>query len=411
MSGRKEIMVAGYPLDDEDLQRAYDAAASADEIIDEVLFTPQYSGSGSPAYVKSVTPLGYEHGSTDPRLIVHPGGFGGCVIRPFRVVVGLQANGNLGASTLPVINPASTGPSQVASTGISATNAVQSNSVTHTNGDSTHPRYDVVYCLVQRATSVQASREFKDPTSGDVTTQSLALASDATMTFGIVAGTPAASPSVPSLPADSSTAWYVPLADVYIPTGFNAAATFIGSAGSSISQAWSAGGIPPERVREYRKTVGFNGNSSGIQSQQSLAPRDGGVALDRMMKTPKVITSVLVSIPGSGNTATIDTNYDWRFRLIKATILRPPSQGSGVLYPQPDLVTVGGAPSNVASIDWFFSGNGSVTMSAGTPAVVLGVSSLGALTFKSANASTDGANGDSYVIMVEMTPQFVGASV
>lgn len=67
--------------------------------------------------------------------------------------------------------------------------------------DPTNPRIDLICIRANRATIATASRNFKDATSGVVSSVSMDIETDWAADLLVVAGTPAGSPSAPAVPA------------------------------------------------------------------------------------------------------------------------------------------------------------------------------------------------------------------
>lgn len=415
MSGRQEKATAGYPLTDQDLQRAWDAGAEADSIMDEALFTPPNTFNSSPAYTKAIVPLGYEFQasafSPNPALIVIPSAsFGTALVaKAFRAIAALQAQGGIsGVPTLPTINPASVGPAQVAATGLSC----DYNPITPFNqlvsaGDPSHPRIDTLAVVLTRGTSVSGNRQFKDPTSGNVSEQSLTLATDPSVGFAYIPGTASGSPVPPTLLGDTSTTWFIALANFFIPAGFNPATTLLGNGGSYIQQVWRRGGIDPRRVNGYTPASG-NGTlgASGVVVADTVFQRwSSQVRFGVALTAPVTATSTL---------ATLDATIDWRNRHITITVSRPFDAGSGVRFPPPEQLASAGVGATNTSIGYLMSGPGNtshVVGSLGPASWSFAVDTSGNLQCTTSVNATDATNGDTYYIEITATPQFIGPQV
>lgn len=94
---------------------------------------------------------------------------------------------------------------------------------THDAADATYNRYDIIVVTPARATLASATRNFKDASSGVVSSQSMVVETDWIPTISIVKGTAAASPVVPSTPAGS-----IKLAEVLVTavTGISGAGAY-----------------------------------------------------------------------------------------------------------------------------------------------------------------------------------------
>ncbi len=85
------------------------------------------------------------------------------------------------------------------------------------NGSS-DPRIDLIYMsITPDADEASVIRKVKDVDSGVITSASVVTYKNTTIVIGKVNGTAGASPSPPSIPADTSTVFYIPLAYLRIP--------------------------------------------------------------------------------------------------------------------------------------------------------------------------------------------------
>lgn len=73
--------------------------------------------------------------------------------------------------------------------------------VNHTAADPTNPRYDLICITPARATIQTASRNFKNASTGAISTVTMDIETDWSSSLSVVAGTPAGSPAVPSTPS------------------------------------------------------------------------------------------------------------------------------------------------------------------------------------------------------------------
>jgi hypothetical protein len=100
-------------------------------------------------------------------------------------------------------------------------------------GDATHPRYDLLCIAVDYVNGDSESRDFKDATTGLLSTTTPNKRRNMRLQFQIVKGTAAASPVEPAIPAG-----YVKMAAVYVPATWNAV-------------------IDPANILDYRMPIGF----------------------------------------------------------------------------------------------------------------------------------------------------------
>jgi hypothetical protein len=95
-----------------------------------------------------------------------------------------------------------------------------------TANSSGNPRWDLIYAVIQPDTSGPAvTRRVKNPNTGVIASMSVAQYLYSPVTVSVVTGTPGATPTPPPCPADSSTAYYIPIAWVRVPNGFTSAST------------------------------------------------------------------------------------------------------------------------------------------------------------------------------------------
>jgi hypothetical protein len=87
---------------------------------------------------------------------------------------------------------------------------------THSVGDPSNPRIDLIACQLSLVTSNQQSRPFKDAATGAISTQTFFKKRKVNAQIQVVQGTPAAVPTYPNLPSG-----YAALAAVYVPANHN----------------------------------------------------------------------------------------------------------------------------------------------------------------------------------------------
>jgi hypothetical protein len=308
MSGIRTIISPGYPATDVDMQRLADTAASSEDRVYNLLFTPQSIGSG--LYDKAVFPLLRE--PQNPSLTAYQRGrslvygdplatAGTVNILPFTVLIGDKAAPSdnptsilLSASLAPDPSaPLTTFPASAFPTSVG------------------HGYIATVYALVQRIATTGA-RKFKDPTTGNVSTQVVTLYTSATVTVGVALGLADGSFTPPTLPADSSTAWYVPLANIKLDDGAGGAWTSGAViAQTRITQTWPAGWIRRNRVQLAEPaSIMSSSYSAGVNGRAStpLSSRWGASIS---------VTAVLQHVSAAPGVFTIlDGLHDWHRRTV-----------------------------------------------------------------------------------------------
>jgi hypothetical protein len=268
-------------------------------------------------------------------------------------------------------------------------------------------RCDVVYATVTMGNGLTASRRWKDPTTGERSTQSVLLTKVATVTFNIAPGTEGAPNTVPAIPADSGTAWNIPLANVLLQAGYTSGDTLttygIGPATHKTRQVWARAVLPPSVVGSVR--MGRVNPVSGVAASADLP-------FHRLTGRETVVCSFRHTGGSGGSPAevTLDRGRDYRTSMVRIGLSRVTAQGTGTVYPAPSRVKDGGASEKADSLwlntgwddtgSWFWN-------TGGTPDVRFYVgSSDGRLYAKIPAAPIDGG-GDEYVVVVEVLDSFM----
>jgi hypothetical protein len=198
-----------------DLNALGEASGLADDRVFAELFRMlPYNGS-SPS--RGIIP--YAHSTSGTTATVAPNGASGSVlINPFRSVIGPRtAVGTDAKKNWRDVRSAIA----VGSTALTQTQAIAANA-------SGNPRWDLIWAAV--AVDVNAAtvaRKVKDPTTKLISSQAVVTTVQTTVTIGISAGTPAASPVWPAVPSDAGGVYYIPLAYVRVPNGFGASSTVL----------------------------------------------------------------------------------------------------------------------------------------------------------------------------------------
>ncbi len=299
MSGQLKIWNDGEALCTVELQRVADVAASSEDHIHDFLLTPDAVGSST--YDKKVYPLLHEPPDSSfnyGRAMVYPGASAGTVtVIPASYVIGAFSNSI-------VDNP---------STLLSATK--QSFTLPATafpSSGGSNGRTDTVYALVQR-TATTAARKVKDPATGNVSTQTITIYKDVTVTLGSAHGAEDGSFTPPTLSADSSTAWYIPLANIKLDDGAGGAWTQgTAIAQSRITQTWNAGWIKRNRVQLAESASIMSDTFNSSVNGRASTPLS-----NRWGATISVAAILQAKTSASGTYKTIDNRHDWGQRMAK----------------------------------------------------------------------------------------------
>lgn len=337
MSGNRQIWNAGASITDQDLQRAADSAARADDCAIAQVCTPQPSMNhdvgGSPE-TKLVIPLQRFNNSSGAPIILEQivtASGGGrvvlehCDLIAFSSAVGVQDAINYAGNIL-----------LAARLTDSLLSAQMPANVTGS------PTTYLLYATIARSTTTTGLRKVKSLTDGSESTQTLNLADDVVVTLTILG----AGSTLASLPADSGTAFNFPLALIDIPTGYSVGTA---PAQSWIRPCWRRGGIDPLTVRNVSTmvvpvTVGSNLYSSNYRNNR-MDLRHTCTHTRRFLMTLTNVTTVSPYM-------LLDDSIDYRRRILRLTLLVPTNIGESV-----DQVTTCGANLTDTSPK-LFSGTG-----------------------------------------------------
>lgn len=398
MTGTQSMIQAGLGATDEDFQRIADTAATAEDRALRIL-----AAVGGP---KRVMPLADFVAQFDgsPGIISDRG-----QLSPGGSLAVFDAGLPQGRLTVcPAVYLVNVDPGAPPLTGDSRIVVVKA---TNTNvgpfSSSAGGRCDVVYATVTMANGLTANRRWKDPTTGERSTQSLLLTKEATVTFNIAPGTEGAPNTVPAIPADSGTAWNIELARVALQAGYTSGDSLttygIGPAVHKARQVWKRGVLSPQMVGSVR--MGRVNPVSGVAVSADLP-------FDRLTSKETVVCAFLHNGGSGGSPAevTLDRGRDYRTSMIRIGLSRITAQVSGTVYPAPSRPQNGGA-SEKADSGWINTGwddlAGWFWNTGGTPDVRFYVGSAdGRLYAKIPAAPIDGA-GDEYVVVVEVLDPFM----
>lgn len=180
-------------------------------------------------------------------------------------------------------------------------------------------RCDLIYCKVTLDfVSDSNTRYLRDPATGVITHPSLPLETVDVATIGVVTGTEATNPTPPSLPADSGSDYYIPLAYVYLqhPTAGSVSKNNIHEIAPVIplSRATGAATMQPGNSQWDPSMATLTGAPFTITSHRpeayipptmcGMESRIFAFNWDHSPKTPAI-----------GTPAVIDDTIDWRNRI------------------------------------------------------------------------------------------------
>jgi hypothetical protein len=203
MEDRVVINNNGREIETGDINVLGESSALADDRVFAELFRMSTSG-----VAKGVLP--YAMNGSTPVAILQPDVTARTfIVNPFRAFVGVRSDAagdgkKLWRDVRSVISPA----------GAAVTRAL-----TLAANASGNPRWDLVYAVVAVDSDVSQTRFLKDPSDESVTAASYVTKKQTTLSIAVVQGTPAGSPTKPSLPADAGSNYNVPLAYVLVVDG------------------------------------------------------------------------------------------------------------------------------------------------------------------------------------------------
>lgn len=229
MSGPRYLhSVDGQEVQESDVNLiAAEAARAEDWVLAELLRLPALNGT---TVSKAIIPSG-TYGSRT-QLMAANGASGSVLLSPFRAVVGSRTA--LGAVTTdPTGDPTTMlawrdGRSSVYA--ISDNGTTFGHAVPFTANASGNPRWDLVYvALTVDANAAADTRFVKGPSATTGTATSIVDRIVQSTSINVLAGTPGATPALPTLPADNLAGgvFNIAIGFVWIPTGFGGASTVL----------------------------------------------------------------------------------------------------------------------------------------------------------------------------------------
>lgn len=204
----------GQQIVAEDLNLLGEEAALAGDRVLAELFRMAPFVSGSPA--KGILPYRTANNGGSSGLVTPSSANGRVVVWPFRALIGSRVT----AATDPKKNWRDI--RTAVWTGVSPATSQSFLLAANASGN---PRWDLIYAQVTlAANSTSVTRKIKHPTTKVISSTSLPVSTVDTVSVSVVAGTPAGSPGPtwPALPADAGNVYYIPIAYVRVPNGFNA---------------------------------------------------------------------------------------------------------------------------------------------------------------------------------------------
>lgn len=296
---------------------AVEASTGEDHVYAELFrLTPDNAGTIS----RGIIPYGTN------ALIVANGASGSILVNPFRALIGSRTL----AATDAVANWQDVRTALSVADGATAL-TTQVSFAANATGNS---RWNALYAAVSIDTnSTPTTRKVKNPGTALVTDESVSVYSRTSVTIGSVAGTAAATPTFPAIPADAGNIYYVLLGYVRIPTGFTAGSTVANkdivdaSASVTISAATGTSVLRPANQNSSATGAGVTGAgtsvSNGVIKQSGTAAQRAAAYIPPSMQgSESIIVAVDFTNASSANwshqsEAIIDDSRDWRNRLCR----------------------------------------------------------------------------------------------
>lgn len=291
-----------------------------DRVLAELLRLPPYTGT----VAKGILPYGYA-GAT-PGTVVPNGAAGSVLVNPFRAIVGARTA--VGTDAQKAWRDIRSGLAVAAGdTSLTHTVSLAANS-------SGNPRWDLVYASVTVDTNgPSVVRKVKDPTTKVVTSQTVATYKVTSVTIDKVTGTASATPAYPATPTDAGGVYYIPLAYVRVPNGFNGTSTVdphdINEVASIFGLSPLMGGVNARPADGYFKTGGAAISGAGTSPVPGVGPfKWTGTAATKpaLYFPPSMRGEEVIWVPLDLNDASsanwshqngdiIDASIDWRNRI------------------------------------------------------------------------------------------------
>jgi hypothetical protein len=300
------------------------AGLSDDRVFAELFRMPPFDGTN---ISRGILPYAVD-GAVKKALVSPNGASGSVLVNPFRAFLGSRTTVGTDAKKnwRDIRSAIGVGSSTLEQTVNLAANS------------SGNPRWDLVYAAITPdVNGPGTTRKVKNATTRVVTNQAVSPALVTTVTVGVVAGTPAASPDWPAVPSDSAGTYYIVLGYVRVPNGFGAGSTVLstdvaimapmlhmsnaaGAASLKVAdshykngglvltaaaiQAWGSSGTPPTRfyptsMESSLTTLFFTFDSSIHVNGSVIDSRDWSKRKCRYVITDTIATEVANPDPGA----------------------------------------------------------------------------------------------------------------
>lgn len=322
----QQMLQNGQELQTGDVNNLGQAALMDDRLLADVLRMLPNTGSIS----RLIMPYGVDNDINSTTVQPSGSADGKVIIAPFRAVVGSRTNSSTdGLKSWRDIRSgvfvAGAGVwSAVPTTGLSVSQSFTANA-------SGNARWDLVYAVVTPdANQPGVNRAVKSPTTGTVTTGATVTQLACTVSIAVVTGTPAASPALPSIPADGGGIYYIPLAYVMIPNNFGGSSTIktwhvMPAAPTPIALSKGLGGANAMPANQQGSALGTNVTATRVASWANNSTASISARPTAFMPSDMIGSEDLwIALDMSGGTTSnwshqsgtvVDNSRDWRNRI------------------------------------------------------------------------------------------------
>lgn len=299
----------GQQVQKQDFESLGETAGLADDrVLAELLRMAPYDGAAS----KGILPFGHAE-SASVATVVPNGATGSVIVNPFRAFVGSRVT----AATSGLRNWRDIRSAVYAGlTTLGTQISISANA-------SGNPRWDLIYATMSiEVDSASATRKVKNPVTKVITDETVALFKVNTVGVSVAAGVASATPTMAPPPVDGAGNYYIPLAWVRVPAGFNATSTVLPSdiaestAVLSLSSSMGVSSARPASRASVATTAEQQlWGSSGVRPSLWLPAS--------MRGSESLVIPVDTAVDADG--VVLDNSRDWRNRLSKFKIAVAPS--------------------------------------------------------------------------------------
>ncbi len=214
MESQFQLEYNGQAVQRQELNVLGETAALADDRVFAELFRLRpWDGTAA----RGVLPYAQQESSTNGLVQSTFTNNGSIVVYPFRAFIGTRTDETTDARKYWRDIRTAVSVAEGA-TSMATTLAIGANA-------SGNPRWDLIYARVELDAGTSVIRKVKDILTKVVSGLSTKPLKGTQLTLNVLAGTPAASPTWPAVPADSGNFYYIPLAYIRVPNGFGASST------------------------------------------------------------------------------------------------------------------------------------------------------------------------------------------